>query len=491
MLTLRDFAAQHGLRCLGSLGSSEEKLALCETEDGELRVLRRYAQTDAPCQRLLQTRTAQLAAVYACFEVDGETLSLEEYIDGTCLSALLRQRLFSARQTAAVARELCRALQTLHSLGLVHRDVKPENVLLTRGGRVVLLDLDAAAPLAGRLETNTTLLGTAGYAAPEQFGFSRCDVRADIFALGVLMNVMLTGEHPSSLVAKGPLGKIIRRCIQTEKSRRYPDIAALAAQLPAAKNAERCTRCGAVSPGGGCIWCGEAPGKRRAAQKRLAGFLLAALMALGAAGYLASQARRANAPSAEAETEIEMEAEAAEEATPSPASARVQLAEPVPLSISGAFQKEDRPYLVPFTYDLDGDGAAEEYYLAVAEIFSGATDILCPPHGSRRVDPGEHFSEYYAPVICRAAEDGAFEQIPALAGLIEDAQLAVYYLGDAPQALLAAYALPEAQNGLWHGAIRVDVSSENLGDWYYHCRAKLGGEAVEAGLLVTYRENNR
>ncbi len=143
------FAREHGLRLLQPLGGKPETIWLAQTAEGEKRVLRRYAGQDAVCRKLVGVQTPQLAQVYACQDADEDTVSEEEYIDGTLLSDLLRRTLLDERQAAAAARELCAALQTLHGLGYVHRDVKPENVMLTKQGRVVLLDLDAAAPLLG------------------------------------------------------------------------------------------------------------------------------------------------------------------------------------------------------------------------------------------------------------------------------------------------------------------------------------------------------
>lgn len=250
-MNFSDFAQAQGFQFLRPLGKKADKLCLVQNAEGELRVLRRYLGHDAPCRTLMQLSIPQLARIDACYDVDGDTVSVEEYLPGTCLSELLRQRLLTRPQAIAVTSELCQALEALHGLGLVHRDLKPENVMLTREGRVVLLDMDAAAPLDGTPDTNTRLLGTAGYAAPEQFGFSRCDVRADIFALGVLMNVMLTGEHPSVQEASGKLGRLIRRCIQTNADRRWPDVQALAKRLPPVRTGRTCPLCGAVTPGGG------------------------------------------------------------------------------------------------------------------------------------------------------------------------------------------------------------------------------------------------
>ena len=167
------FAREYGLRLLQPLGGKPETIWLAQTAEGEKRVLRRYAGRDTLCRKLVGVQTPQLAQVYACQDADEDTVSEEEYIDGTRLSDLLRRTLL------------------------------------------------------GSPDRNTRLLGTAGYAAPEQFGFARFDVRADIFALGVLLNVMLTGEHPSVCLAKGRLGRIVRRCTHTNAAQRYESVDAL------------------------------------------------------------------------------------------------------------------------------------------------------------------------------------------------------------------------------------------------------------------------
>ena len=110
-------AREHGLRLLQPLGGKPETIWLAQTAEGEKRVLRRYAGRDTVCRKLVGVQTPQLAQVYACQDAGEDTVSEEEYIDGTLLSDLLHRTLLDERQAAAAARELCAALQTLHGLG--------------------------------------------------------------------------------------------------------------------------------------------------------------------------------------------------------------------------------------------------------------------------------------------------------------------------------------------------------------------------------------
>ena len=68
------------------------------------------------------------------------------------------------------------------------------------------------------------MLGTTGFAAPEQYGLSQSDARTDIYSLGVLMNVMLTGEHPSKHLPEGRMGRIIEHCTRVNPAKRYKNV---------------------------------------------------------------------------------------------------------------------------------------------------------------------------------------------------------------------------------------------------------------------------
>ncbi|MGN0171994.1 MAG: serine/threonine-protein kinase [Acutalibacteraceae bacterium] len=172
-----------------------------------------------------------LPTVYEVLEDQGRVIVLEEYIDGMSVSAVLENGLYSEYGVQQVVSSVCDALEALHTFGIIHRDIKPENIMIDNDGHVTLIDFDAAKLYKPFHSEDTMLVGTAGYAAPEQFGIAQSDKRSDIFALGVLMNVMLTGDHPSKRMYHGKMAKIIQRCVQVDPNKRYPSAADLKAAI--------------------------------------------------------------------------------------------------------------------------------------------------------------------------------------------------------------------------------------------------------------------
>ncbi len=196
----------------------------------EFFVLRDFDGNSEIYRKLMTVASANLPRVYEVAEENGRVLVLEEYIQGDTLDYILEQGVLPKGEVRRHIRQLCNALHVLHSFGAVHRDIKPENIIL-RGGEAVLIDFDASRLQKPTKTSDTVILGTVGYAAPEQFGLSQTDQRADIYSLGVVMNVMLTGEHPSVRLAKGHMGHVIRRCTMTNPDERYRDIVDLAENL--------------------------------------------------------------------------------------------------------------------------------------------------------------------------------------------------------------------------------------------------------------------
>ncbi len=462
MFDVQKYAGQRGWTVERSLGRRENRLWLVRDAEGKSAVLRRYDSAFPLAERLLDVSCGQLAKVFSVEETCGDTVSFEEFVDGTLLSAILKRTVLTGRQACAILREVCAALEVVHGLGFVHRDVKPENIMLTADGRVVLLDLDAAAQVLGNPDTNTRLLGTAGYAAPEQFGFARCDVRADIFALGVLLNVMLTGDHPSVQLASGRFGRIVRRCTSTTISQRYASVEALLKQLPPETAPQPCGLCGKKSPGGGCVWCGGAAKSVRGWKLRACGAALAGCFLCGAAGFALGR----NVPGAEAVDTVR--------------TVSLQKAEPVEVS---AYEGDSIPFMTPFLYDLDGDGQDEQYFFAVASFWPQEAEIRTDQHGSRGYTPDDQITEHYMPVICRQKADGdGVEAVPELAGLLTNAELSVSYLGEKPEGLYEVCRMPDLQQGVWAGAIEVRSTIACVGEWVILGKAELAGQPVEAAL---------
>ena len=104
---------------------------------------------------------------------------MEEYVEGDNLATLLSEARFTPSEARRIVSQLCSALWILHSMGIVHRDVKPENVIL-RGNEAVLIDFDASRVFKNEESRDTQVLGTTGYAAPEQYGIAQTDERADL-----------------------------------------------------------------------------------------------------------------------------------------------------------------------------------------------------------------------------------------------------------------------------------------------------------------------
>ncbi len=163
---------------------------------------------------------------------NGETCRvIEEYINGTTVADILSNGLYTEKGTRKIVKEVCKALDVLHSKNIIHRDIKPENIMIDSDGNVKLIDFDASRIYKNYKSQDTAFVGTAGFAAPEQFGINQTDPRSDIFALGILMNVMLTGEHPSKKLYNGKLKKVIEKCINLDPNQRFASVCELHSKL--------------------------------------------------------------------------------------------------------------------------------------------------------------------------------------------------------------------------------------------------------------------
>ncbi len=209
------------VRALSCRGE-DEVLLLCHKTLRRYLVVRSYAEPVVAYEKLKAIRHPNLPEVFESRRFPDGQVVLEEYVHGTLLADVLNRTVLSYRNAKRVLIGVGAALSVLHDMAIVHRDIKPENVTISDDGRVVLLDLNASRFHTSEKRSDTVVLGTIGYAPPEQFGISQSGVTADVYALGVLLNVLLTGCHPSEQLARGRAGKLVLKCTQIDPKHRFP-----------------------------------------------------------------------------------------------------------------------------------------------------------------------------------------------------------------------------------------------------------------------------
>ncbi|MGE0401743.1 MAG: serine/threonine-protein kinase [Kofleriaceae bacterium] len=184
-----------------------------------------------------------------------------ELVDGRSLADVIaREGALSARRVVVLARQICQGLAHAHERGLVHRDLKPDNIVITGRDRVRIVDFGLAIPMDDERSTRLTgvglAMGTPIYASPEQTCAEAVDHRADLFALGVTMFEMLAGKPPFDgglveIIAQNAsdrmpsiseragkrvpqaLEDIVRRLMRRDPADRFPDATAVLAALDA------------------------------------------------------------------------------------------------------------------------------------------------------------------------------------------------------------------------------------------------------------------
>lgn len=205
----------------------EEIETLRVSERGRVTLMRdaetgkRYVRKELQGQYPVYTQLQTLAHPYlpriekVALEED-RTVILEEYIEGVTLDRVS----LSQGQLTRLLLELCGALEFLHGHGILHRDIKPSNLMLAADGHLRLIDFDAARRERPQAEQDTRLLGTRGYAPPEQYGFAQTDTRSDIYALGVTFRQLL-----GPLARKRRWRKLLRKCTALDPKDRYASAA--------------------------------------------------------------------------------------------------------------------------------------------------------------------------------------------------------------------------------------------------------------------------
>jgi serine/threonine protein kinase/tetratricopeptide (TPR) repeat protein len=229
-----------------------------------LKVIRPELATDPAIllrfkQELILSRNIthkNVVRIYDLGEADGIRFISMEYVDGEDLRTLLRrQGKFPPKEAIAVVEQVCRALDSAHSEGVIHRDLKPQNIMRDKHGRIVVMDFGLARSLGDTGMTQTgAIVGTLEYMSPEQALGSTLDQRSDIFSVGLIFYELLTGKAPyeadtaiaslmkrtreearsaSDVDASIPrsLSAIVSRCLEREPANRYHSSVELLQQL--------------------------------------------------------------------------------------------------------------------------------------------------------------------------------------------------------------------------------------------------------------------
>ena len=194
--------------------------------------------------------------IYDLGEAEGIRFITMEYVDGDDLRTLLRRHgKFAPQEAIAMVEQVCRALEAAHAEGVIHRDLKPQNIMRDRQGRIVVMDFGLARSLGDSGMTQTgAVVGTMEYMSPEQALGTPLDQRSDIFSVGLIFYELLTGKAPyeadtaiASLMKRTremarpasdvdnsvprPLSAIVSRCLEREPANRYHSVVELVQQL--------------------------------------------------------------------------------------------------------------------------------------------------------------------------------------------------------------------------------------------------------------------
>lgn len=162
--------------------------------------------------------------VYDYLEEDGQLTVIEELITGSQLSDMIEKKEVSASFVPYIMTQLCEILEKLHSAEppVVHRDIKPSNIIIDAHGNVHLIDFNASKFYRDRDSSDTMLLGTMGYVAPEQFGFQSSSPQTDIFAMGKVLEEL--SEAAPGCCDFSPL---IKKCTAMDPDERYENVSEL------------------------------------------------------------------------------------------------------------------------------------------------------------------------------------------------------------------------------------------------------------------------
>lgn len=210
-----------------------ETLLVRHKASGRIAVKKRVSMECAGIYQVLrELNHPNITHIYEICRGQTDCVVVEEFVSGETLETRLQDGPLPEEEVVKYALQILDVLQEIHKRNIIHRDITPANVLISSDDVIRLIDFDIARSKKENQLKDTSILGTVGYAAPEQFGFCQTDITTDLYALGVLINVMLTGKLPDEGITEHKkLGRIVRKCIQIDPANRYGSAAHMRQEL--------------------------------------------------------------------------------------------------------------------------------------------------------------------------------------------------------------------------------------------------------------------
>lgn len=205
-----------------------------------------------------------ICAVYGIEETDGHSFIVMQFVEGETLAALIASRRIESNEVLPLAKQIVSALAESHAHSIIHRDIKPKNIMVTPSGQVKVLDFGLAKTIQERKNLEATMdsvshlsqaglvQGTVAYMSPEQLRAEKLDYRTDIFSVGTVLYELLTGERPfardseaetiSAILTADPrplsknghshdLSGVVLKCLHKDKNQRYQSFSEILYEL--------------------------------------------------------------------------------------------------------------------------------------------------------------------------------------------------------------------------------------------------------------------
>lgn len=213
---------------LTTLNDCEHIILVREKATGLLFVKKFLAHFEkAVYETLKELAPPGIPKVYHVLTSDSSLILIEEFINGQTLQSVLQNGPLSASDALTIFNTISHTLTILHSLNppIIHRDIKAGNILITEDKKYYLIDFNAARNYDANKTNDTVILGTQGYAPPEQYGFAQTDCRSDLYSLAVLLHVMLTGKYPKDgLSCQNEINTVLKKALSLSPEERFRNI---------------------------------------------------------------------------------------------------------------------------------------------------------------------------------------------------------------------------------------------------------------------------